>query len=644
MKKFSLILLSLVPSFLIAQSAALLNSTAPVASGVPSPVGAKTVQVAPQTTSTVNSNVNHNPPSGFFESQTTERMADRVFDVNKDSFNFEDGTLNWKGRTFNIGNSRIVKSRFERYLASGIDLNGYTKYQAIIAEIVSSLSANNDRLSPEQVKHVWSRLFDAAEYEFDADSSLLIANVVYLSMRMKEEYRFFKVSEYTKRLEMENSKRIVVNESSYMEYATIKEKKNQSDSAARRTQNVNVEGTARLAYLIADYQKDLKDFATATVTKEAVALKAITQFQSQAYSFAISRKFQSALIACMFYRHIYRGNAQEMIVGKEQIQDLFKISNFVPTMDLLESTATEARREVRDGMNAVNSLYDSGERYGALQRLMETFVLGEYDPAMLLLAPEKRKVLHKIYKASGTIKELADSKDWGGIEELLNELRPIASDFPEREILAKLRAAKQASDMFVLAAKQSAALGKVEDVRKNLEEAAKIWPLNPAISTFNNELIGLVSGATKFIQKFDELMERGDFRGIANESPEFAMALRNDQARSEKLRDIVVKIGQIDMMIAQASEFEKQNNPYFAWEILENAKQVDSSDPVLARAIAKLAPEVSDYVKIINNAKKAENQKRYACALNYYLAAQMIFPASRTCRLGIERVAPNYLY
>ena len=62
----------------------------------------------------------------------------------------------------------------------------------------------------------------------------------------------------------------------------------------------------------------------------------------------------------------------------------------------------------------------------------------------------------------------------------------------------------------------------------------------------------------------------------------------------------------------------------------------------MARAVARLAPEVSDYVKALNRAKAAEEKKAFASALNYYLAAQKIFPASQACRMGIERVAPKY--
>ena len=640
MEKFFISMILLFPVCAWAQSSSLLKSNSSTAPGVPSPA-------LSQKSAPINVTQSQQFPGsggGIFESGTLERMSDKVFDVNKDSFNLENGQLHWKGKTFDIGNSRLVKSRFERYLSIDADLSEYAKYQSILNEIFAQLSAVNDRLPPEKIRYMWTKLFDAAEFECDGGGSLLIANVVYLSMRMKNEYKFYRMEENRKLLEANNAKEIAKNQAKFMEYASDKEKQRFSGSVQRKAANARTQGTTESAYALADYQKELAEFATATATKEAVAMKAITQFQSQAYAFALSRKFQQAQVACMFYRHLYRGNAQEIIVGKDQFQDFFKVSNLTPTMEFLESFAVDARRDVRDGMKSVESLYNAGDRYSALQRLMETFILGEYDPEVYQFDPEKRKVLLKIYRNAATIKELADSKDWGGIEEIIKDINSMASDFPSREILAKVRSAQQASNMYVTAAKQSAALGKTDDVAKNLEKAAELWPLNPEITKFNNDLIGLSTGMIQYAQKFDQLYESGNYREIANEAPEYAATLRNDAERSKKLRDIVVKIGQIDMVLAQVAELEKQNNPYFAWDLLENARQIEPSDPVLARAIAKLAPEVSDYVKVLSDAKKAENEKKYAEALNYYLAAQMIFPASRACRLGIERTAPMYIY
>lgn len=604
----------------------------PVSAPVQS-VSAPAAPAAPQQTAQA-------PNTGIFESSTAERFADRIFDVKTDSID-TNGNLRWKGKTFSVGDSRIVRARFERYLSMPANLGDYENYRSILAEIEAQLAANNDNLTLENIKYAWSRLFDAAEYQIDGDSSLVIANLVYLSWRMRDEYENFKSAENEKERDVKAAKFRAKEKAEFMEYASDKMKRLTS-RRARNSQSSPTVGTADLGYRLQDLQRQVAELATAKAMKEAVATKAVWQFQSQILAFILERKFQQAQISAMFYRHIYRGNAQELQVGREQIKDLVQVSNFTPTADALEMIAIDARKDIADGMAAVETLYDKGDRYAALERLLETFLIGEQDVALAVFSPEKREVLRKIYKDAITIKELADSKDWGGVEEVVNEISKLAADFPSREVLSKVKTAQTASNMALLAAKQSAALGAADDVKKNIEKAALLWPLNPGIQTFNDELLGLTKGISTYVKKFDENVERGNFRDIMDEAPEYGIAFKNDSERAKKLREIVVKISQIDSLIAQAAEFERQKSPYFAWDILENASRIDSTDPVLARAIARLAPEVSDYVKALNRAKDAENKKEFAAALNYYLAAQKIFPASQACRMGIERVAEKY--
>lgn len=579
------------------------------------------------------------PTGGFFESATTERMADKLFDTEKDSFDFENGTLNWKGKTFNVGNSRMVRARFERYLSTPVDAQNFEKYQSILSEIYTRLSASNDALPEEAVRACWSRLFDAAEYDVDGRSSLTIANLVYLSWRMRDEYEVAKIGENNQRKSVDSAQTAAKERAEFLEYANDKILKGNS---RKKNLSPRTEGTADLGYRVQKLQEEVAELAVKKTFREATAAKAVLQFQSQLFAFVLERKFQQAQIASMFYRHIYRGNVQEMKVGDEQIKELFPVSNFVPVVDTFENVATEARKDIRDGMAAVNALYDGGERYGALERLMETFAIGEYDPVMATFPFEKRKTLHKIYRDVSALKSLADSRDWGAIEKILEGFETLAPDFPSKETLAKVRAAERISEMHVMAAKQAAALGKIDDVKKSLAAAMEAWPLNPSIAEFNSDLVGLASGASRYAEKFDELFARGSFREIAAEAPEYAIALRNDADRSGKLRGIAVKISQVDALMAQAEEFEKQGNKYFAWDILENAREIEPKDPKLALAVAALAPEVSDYVKMLAAAKKAELAGEFPVALNYYLAAQEIFPASRPCRMGIERTASKY--
>ena len=65
-------------------------------------------------------------------------------------------------------------------------------------------------------------------------------------------------------------------------------------------------------------------------------------------------------------------------------------------------------------MAAVETLYDKGDRYAALERLLETFLIGEQDVALAVFSPEKREVLRKIYKRRHYIKKSLPTQRTGG--------------------------------------------------------------------------------------------------------------------------------------------------------------------------------------------------------------------------------------
>jgi len=479
---------------------------------------------------------------------------------------------------------------------------------------------------------------------FDGKSSLSIANIVAQSWRMQDDFYTFQWREKQSKEELERRQEA----SSGKIMATAQENSRMLSMSSKYTRDYikqlaltrqEMTKTMDTAYVA----EQASEVAAQTVARQTTALNSIFEFQSAILTYFMERKFQQAQITSMFYKNMFRGSRQDLQVGKEKMTELFGLTNYVPQISMFETMSNDARKDVQDGMKSVEYLYSSGQLYAALERLMETFVLGEYEPILQTFDTQKKATLLQIYKKTSTIKKLVDAKDWGGIEDIVKELSKLANDYPSVEILANIKSAQRASNILVLSAKQAASIGRIEDVKTALEKAAKIWPLNPAIETFNNELVGLTQGSSKYLQKFDELYDRQNYRDIVAEATEYGMALRQDTERAKKLKDIVINISQIDSMIAQADELRKQRNPYLAWDILENARALDANDPMLARAIASLAPEVSDYVRMLNKASEAEKRREYAIALNYYLAAQEIFPASQSCRLGIERVASKYI-
>ena len=605
----------------------------------------ETQQTAAPTSTSSNTSYSYN-------SGTLENRMDKIYDFDTDSMNLEDGTLNWKGKTFSMGNSRVVRARFERYLATDFDGANYENYQKILNQIASILSPNNDELSKDSVRLAWQLLYDAAEYDVDNDGCLTIANTVYNVFRMRNELKTYQISEG----EAERARRATERRLDYFRNTEDKERERKFDEASpgekqiiitrealNRDKKKEEKDLARAARASSDLASDLAKETAIAASIQTLGAKSVLQFQSQIMSFIFARRFQHATISSYFYRHLYKANNQNFDVGKDEFMKFFPMSNFLPNNDIIESLAVEAKNDVREGMLAVETLYDSGQRYTALMRLMETFALGENEAPVRRLAYEKKKVFHELYRDMSAMKDMGDNRDLAGILEVLERVKLVATDFPYRETMSKVRTAQQGSNLKIMSARASAFAGDTAAAEKSINEAAAIWPLNPELEKFTSEVMDATVGKEKYVKNFNDLHDRADYRGIMREAQEFAIALKDSPEKTKALKEIVNKISQIDILVAQANELHAQGNSYIAWEMLEKAKTLDEDDPVLARAIAALAPHVADYVKILNRAKTAERQKRYSEALNNFLQAQDIFPTSQECRLGIERAAKSAL-
>jgi len=135
--------------------------------------------------------VNAGGTAGDYKSSTAEGGADRIFNVNSDSVDMENGSMQWKGTTMNLGNARAVRARFERFLAAPTDSGDMKRYVAILDQIqllLSAQSINQENYYRNQ-QEAFNLLFKAAEFDIDANNSLTIASQVQKVWVMKQEFR-----------------------------------------------------------------------------------------------------------------------------------------------------------------------------------------------------------------------------------------------------------------------------------------------------------------------------------------------------------------------------------------------------------------------------------------------------------------------
>ncbi|MGF1450079.1 MAG: hypothetical protein ACFB20_11760 [Opitutales bacterium] len=632
----------------------------------------------------------------LFESQTFSDFAGgAAYDPQQDSLDLEEGTLQWKGRTFNLGNNRLVRARFERYLSTPTYATGGDEYSAILDRVTELLSVGANAGDPEAIDEAWNLLFRAGNYPIDGGNSLIIANQVFNAWRIRaenqegrlsrdelERLRSYQQSIVTNRtwLEQKRAEDLIERNSGAARDArrsrsssggqpsgggnnadgdSQSESESREGSASVDNEGVNVDfgsassesisnaapfvtaaaGTSQAAFDVARLAHLEAQIQALSGSMAVNALQAKLQFQTQFVVFLKQRRYQHALITAAFYRHIFKGAQQGLDVGRSQFADFIDISDIVPTIDLLEGFAREAIADTAVGMEAVDNLYNTGERYGALQRLQETFFLGEYLPRVVEYNPEKKTTLMSLFQKARALQRVLDIKDYERAETLLSGIRELASDFPHDQILSGINTARRGSDLAVMTAQAARETGDFVNAEAKIKEALALWPLNPRIEEFLASSVAQANFGNQASAKFDEAYAAGAFRLIQREAPTYGIALGQDPVRAAQVREVVTLMSKIDGYIAQSETMVNAGLEYAAFELLLRAETLRPEDPEVAKAISQVARQVPVYAALLHEAKQAETNGRPAHALNLYLAGRDLNKASEHCLAGIERAS-----
>lgn len=623
------------------------------------------------------------------ESGTLLQIITQAFDTNSDSINPEDGTMNWKGHSYDLGQFRVFRGRFERYLSLP-PTRDQDVYNATLDEIFKLLSTRTANGSQDNVVEAWKLLYRASEYDADGGNSLGVANQIFNAWRIRDEKAAFAVTQTElQRIRRQQSASVVygadtlasetgrkasdaVSSAAILGNLTTGNSGSDSNTGTtttttgtggtttttggnqtggRNNNNNNSGGQPRQtiggsstvgptgqlfrARELAETEAKIKALEAAGLLS---VVQAKLQFQSQIMSLFLQRRFQHALIASSFYRYIFKGSHQNLEVGKKELSSFLPSTDLALTVETIEFLSREAINDINNGMAAVRSSYDDNRKIAALERLQETFFLGEYMPAVTQFEPARKDALLTLYRKVDEARKLADLRDFDAVIALTDEIATLTGDFRGPEVGAAVRSAQRMSTLSLNAAQQAAATGDYDRAQEFVEKSAQLWPLNPAIKNYTENMASQADLGTQASLVFDESLKRDDFRRIYERRAELAVAFLNDNVRGPQLKAVIDRMARVEIYLAQTEELLAQNNAFSAWEALAAATTFAPNDVVLNQRMAQLAPRVAEFIGRLDQAKRYESDQRYAASLTQYLAAQDIHPASQLARTGLTRV------
>jgi len=552
-------------------------------------------------------------------------------------------TLTVGGVSIPLGDNRILKARFEKYLNEPEESSDAARqYREDINEILAAVSPYN-KGGPSLHKG-WSILPRASTYPGDARICGSLAEAVYVAMLAKKDVNGLK--RLNNELESEKKRTIADGD-----WKTRHDKGPKIEETTKNGRSETTKEVAEVGYgeKSLEYAELLRRIAEIEILKksniirtEAQVLQTKVQYQVNMVQWFTQRRFEHVLMASRFYNQIWKDGDTTLHIDKSSdVSKLFTQSVGVsPTVASLDSLSNEAIREAEKAVEAFNYLLDQGELHTASQRLMEAFALGEYLTPIATLPRERKRKVQLYTRELNDLFSAMQARDYVKAKALTASLKKQARDFPSAKADSAVAGYTLASDLAVDQAKAHLLSGDSDKASEAIKEAAEIWPTNPKLSEFR-DMIASSSSIVLVRNDFDRLLSEKNYREIVRRQPEFAKVIDlNDTQRQDALKQIIDSITRIERAIGVSEEFRKNGNSYGAWEQLALIRKEFPDDPKLGRSIEKLSTEVAVFVDALNTGRQMENRtpKQTGSSMSYYLKAKSIYPKSTFAEEGIQRL------
>ena len=549
-------------------------------------------------------------------------------------------TATWDGKIWSMNNNRLVRSKFEIYLATP-EANGPEDqaYRDIMAQIVLLLAPT--RKGGPDVSSAFALLPEAGAAKIDAGICNTIANGVYdvwLAQRKVTSLRSANDAMSKRRKQLEWNNEVAM---SNAELAPVPANGGKGGPAAGNAQK---QGTAVSIGRVSGYVKEMAEIeARKKLNETAIGLSEVSgkiQFQALILQMFMQRRFEHALIACRLYPHMFKdGDSVLQLEDSSDLKKAFSAGMGVPpTVSMVDSFSSEAIRSVDEAVVAFDQLVMRQDYQSASNRLMEAFAVGEYLPRVRRLPMvQKLKVLDYVRDGNQLINAL-EMKDFSLAQELVTRMRSTSKDFDFSKPQAAIETATMVADMHLMNAK--AAMLKEDQLAyaSSMKSATEIWPTNPKLRSVS-ELMGQnIDIQTQSLQELDRLLSQRAFRQIFEQQGRYVAAAINDPARQEQIRKVVSDVTEVTMVVKVAEEQSRSGNSFGAWEAVEKVYARFPEDPEVTKIRSDLSVKASEYVSAIEKAKQHEQRKQSGSALAWYLKARHMYPPSSFASTGIERV------
>jgi hypothetical protein len=574
-------------------------------------------------------------------------------------------TVSWNGHTWAATDNRLLAARFERYLNEPEDNSEEAlDYRQTIDSILELVSPHHP--GGPDFPAALKLLPRASSFPGDAKLCDSLTQAIYAAVLAKKDVSSTRALSEA----MEDEKQRLIRKSDWKAAhetdPTLGQTggsgggggggnpqggggggANQPGQARQPAQNPG-RGTVSLEYV-----DSLRRITEIEVMKKANAAKteiqitqAKIQYQALMLQFFVQRRFEHVVMASRFYHQIWRDGDNKLNIDKKsEVYKLFTESlGSSPTVAALDALASEAIRDVNQGVEAYSFLAEKSELQSAAKRLSEAYMVGEFMPSIRTLPRDKKRKVLEFVRESYKLIAALDVKDYTRAKEITESLKTTSGDFDPTKAEAAIATYTRVSDMHINAAKLAASQGDNDKAGTEIKAAMEVWPQNPKLAEFD-KLVEQGGGMAVAKNDFDRLLNEQNYREIFRRQYEIAPSIAGDAAREDAFKQIITNLTRIEGALGKAKEFSKMGQDYAAWEQLAALRKEFPDDPKLGAELERLAPDVADFTKALNRAREFEERKdkQVGSALSWYLKARSIYPRSDMAEAGIQRMLEDIL-
>ena len=567
-------------------------------------------------------------------------------------------TVSWNGHSWAVTDNRLLAARFERYLNEPEDSSeDALDYRQTIDSILELVSPHHP--GGPDFPAALRLLPRASSFPGDAKLCDSLSQAIYAAVLAKKDVSSTRALSEA----MDDEKNRLISKSDWKAAhesdPSLNETKQtgggggggnggkQPGQSKQPAQNPG-RGTVSLEYV-----DSVRRIAEIEIMKKANTAKteiqitqAKIQYQALMLQFFVQRRFEHVVMASRFYHQIWRdGDSKLNIDKKSELSKLFSESlGSSPTVSALDALASEAIRDVNQGVEAYNFLAEKSELQSAAKRLSEAYAVGEFMPSIRTLPRDKKRKVLEFVRESYKLIAALDVKDYTTAKELTVKLKASSGDFDPTKADAAIATYTRVSDMHINAAKLAASQADNEKAALEIQKAMEVWPQNPKLAEFD-KLVEAGGGMAVAKNDFDRLLSEQNYREIFRRQYEIAPSIAGDAAREDAFKQIITNLTRIEGALGKAKEFSKMGQDYAAWEQLAALRKEFPDDPKLGGELERLAPDVADFTKALNKARAFEERKdqQVGSALSWYLKARSIYPRSDMAEAGIQRMLEEIL-